>query len=65
MVKSIIEIMFSSYYIDKVINFNKGDSMSEKIEIFNLDTKGNKINPKNLILKDKIIYEIIKKYIKI
>lgn len=38
--------------------------MSEEIEILNYDSKGNKINPKSLIIKDKIIYEIIKKYMR-
>lgn len=37
----------------------------EEIEVFNFDLRGNKIDPKDLIIKDKIIYEIIKKYIKI
>lgn len=37
--------------------------MSENIEIFNFDAKGNKIDPKELKVKDKVIYEIIKKYV--
>lgn len=57
--------MSSSYSLNEVINFNKGGSMSENIEVFNFDAKGNKIDPKELIVKDKTIYEIIKKYIKI
>ncbi len=39
--------------------------MSENIEVFNFGAKGNKIDPKELIVKDKTVYEIIKKYIKI
>ena len=57
--------MPSSYSAKKVIDYNKGGTMSEKIEIFNFDSKGNKINPKNLIIKDKTIYEFIKKYVKL
>ncbi len=54
--------MYSSYFKNKVISINKGDSMIENIEIFNFDAKGNNINPKKFIIKDKTIYEIIKKY---
>lgn len=57
--------MSSSYSLKEVINFTKGDSMTENIEIFNFDAKGNKIDPKELKVKDKVIYEIIKKYIKL
>ena len=57
--------MSSSYSLNEVINFTKGDSMTENIEIFNFDAKGNKIDPNELKVKDKVIYEIIKKYIKL
>lgn len=39
--------------------------MSDEIEVFNFDANGKKIDSKDLIIRDKIIYEIIKKYIKI
>ena len=35
------------------------------IEVRNYDSKGNKINPKLIVIKEKIIYELIKKYIKL
>lgn len=57
--------MSSSYSNKKVIDYNKGDTMSEKLEVFNFNSKGNKINPKNIIIRDKTIYEIIKRYVKL
>ena len=38
--------------------------MNKNIEIYNYDAKGNKINPKFMIIKEKLIYELVKKYIK-
>lgn len=37
----------------------------EEIEVFNFDANGNRVDSKDLTIKDKIVYEIIKKYIKI
>lgn len=58
-------MMTSSYSLNKAINFTKGDAMNKNIKIFNIDAKGNKIEPQKIIIKDKVIYGIIKKYIKI
>lgn len=38
--------------------------MSENIKVFNYNSKGKLIDPKKIIINEKIIYEIIKKYIK-
>ncbi len=38
--------------------------MNEDIKVFNYNSKKQKINPKDLVITDKFIYEIIKKYIK-
>lgn len=44
------------------INFNIGGNMN--IEVYNYDKNGNKIDPLKMLLKEKVIYETIKKYIK-
>lgn len=56
--------MSSSYSKSKAIDFNKGDPMDKNIEICNYDSKGNKIDPKLIKIKEKLIYELVKKYIK-
>lgn len=56
--------MSSSYSKYKAINFNKGDLMNKNIEIYNYDSKGNIVDPNLMIIKIKIIYNIVKKYIK-
>ncbi len=38
--------------------------MNKAIKIMNYDFKGNQIDPKQLTIRDKMIYELIRKYIK-
>ncbi len=38
---------------------------SNNIQVFNYDSNGVQINPKLIVLKEKLIYELIKKYIKL
>lgn len=54
--------MSNEYSNDKKINFNMGGNMN--VEVYNYDKNGNKIDPLKIILKEKIIYELVKKYIK-
>lgn len=54
--------MSNEYSNDKKINFNMGGNMN--VEVYNYDKNGNKIDPLKIILKKKIIYELVKKYIK-
>ena len=39
--------------------------MNKNIKVFDYDLEGNKVNLKDFKVKDKVIYEIIKKYIKL
>ncbi len=54
---------YGSYSVIVSIQFSKVILMDEKIEVINYDDQGNIINPKQLIIKEKVIYELIKKYI--
>ncbi len=56
--------MSSSYSKSNAIDFNKGDLMNKNIEIYNYDSKGNKIDPNLMVIKIKVIYDLVKKYIK-
>ena len=38
---------------------------SNDIQVYNYNSNGHKINPKLIVLKEKLIYELIKKYIKL
>lgn len=57
-------MMSSSYSKSKAIDFNKGDLMNKNIEIYNYDSKGNKIDPNLMVIKIKVVYDLVKKYIK-
>lgn len=56
--------MSSSYSDTKPINFSKGGQMDKSIEVYNYDSKGNPIDPNLIVIRIKIIYDLIKKYIK-
>lgn len=54
--------MSNVYSKNNKINFNIGGKMN--IEVYNYDKNGNKIDPLKIIIKEKVIYELVKKYIK-
>ena len=59
-----VHTMSSSYSNTKAIEFSKGDMMNKNIEIYNYDSNGNKVDPSLMVINIKVIYEIVKKYIK-